>query len=146
MSLRIKITLMGSIMFLFFSPFSWSLEKLSEEDLLPPVFEYKVENRRDPFSSLIVEEKKVKPKKTLPEVVKKAEPRIVTQSDYKLVGIVWDKKESLAIIEKGEKTWLVKEGSLVNSFRVARIEGKKGEVILWGTNEIIQLKFAGREK
>lgn len=146
MRLGVEIILIGSIIFLFPYPFGWSLEKSSEEDLLSPVFEYKVENRRDPFSSLIVEEKKVKPKRTSSKVVKKAKPRIITHSDYKLIGLVWDDKESLAIIERGEKTWLVKEGSLVNSFRVARIEGKKGEVILWGENEIIQLKFAWREK
>ena len=149
MSKGIEIILIGSIMFLLSSLGSWSLEKLNEEVLLPPIFEYKVENRRDPFLSLIVlivEDKKTKPETASPETVKETKPRIVTQSDYKLVGLVWDNKGSLAIIKKGERNWLVKEGSLLNSFRVARIEGKKGEGTLWGKNEIIQLKLAEREK
>ncbi len=146
MRVGVEIILIGSIMFLLSSSGSWSLEKLNEEALLPPVFEYKVENRRDPFLSLIVKEKKAKPKAISPKVVEKTEPRIVTQSEYRLIGLVWDKRESLAIIKKGERTWLVKEGSSLNSFRVARIDGKKGEVILWGENEIIQLKLAEREK
>ncbi len=145
MSLRVKVILIGSIIFLLFSPLSWSLEDLNEKYLLPPVFEYKVENRRDPFLSLIVEEKKAKPEAASPEVVKE-EPKIITQSDYKLVGFVWDEKESLAIIEKEGRIWLVKEGNLINGFRVARVEGKGGEVILWGEDEIIQLKFTGRGK
>lgn len=145
MSLRVEVILIGSIIFLLFSPLSWSLEDLNEKHLLPPVFEYKVENRRDPFLSLIVEEKKTKPKAASPKVVKE-EPKIITQSDYKLVGFVWDEKESLAIIEKEGRIWLVKEGNLINGFRVARVEGKRGEVILWGEDEIIQLKFTGREK
>lgn len=145
MSLRIEVILIGSIIFLLFSPLSWSLEDLNEKYLLPPVFEYKVENRRDPFLSLIVEEKKAKPEAASPEVVKE-EPKIITQSDYKLVGFVWDEKESLAIIEKEGRIWLVKEGNLINGFRVARVEGKRGEVILWGEDEIIQLKFTGRGK
>lgn len=145
MSLRVEVILIESIIFLLFSPLSWSLEDLNEKHLLPPVFEYKVENRRDPFLSLIVEEKKAKPKAASPEVAKE-EPKIIIQSDYKLVGFVWDEKESLAIIEKEGRIWLVKEGNLINGFRVARVEGKRGEVILWGEDEIIQLKFTGRGK
>ena len=108
--------------------------------------EYKVENRRDPFLTLIVEEKKAEPKVIAPKTEETTEPIIVTQSEYRLIGLAWDNRESLAIIKKGEKTWLVKEGRSLDSFRVALIDGKKGEVTLWGENKIIQLKLAEREK
>jgi len=110
---------------------------------LPEIFEYPATGGRDPFSPLIIkkkEEVKQKPK-PLPKPEKKKPLPVITRSEYKLVGIVWYEKESIALISKKGKTWVVKEGMVFDGLKVARIEGEKGEVTLIGKDKIIQLNM-----
>jgi len=110
-----------------------------EEKILSQIFEYPPTKEKDPFSPLIKKEEKEKEEK----VVKKEEKllQVTTSSEYELVGIVWCGGEAIALIKKRDKSWVVSEGMILDSLKVARIEGNKGEVILIGENKIIKLKM-----
>lgn len=104
------------------------------EGMANQFFEYKSEGRRDPFLSLIAKKSKVRAEKPLPR-------KIVITSEYRLIGLVWDKKQIFALIQKGEKVWIVKKGDLIENLRVSKIREKEGEVILEGKKEIIKIKM-----
>ena len=91
-------------------------------------------DERDPFYPLIYKEKKI-------EVVEKKPLPVITQSDYKLLGIVWEAKKSIAFVAKGGKTWMVAEGMSIDGLKVSSIQAKEGEVTLIGEDMIIKLKM-----
>jgi len=110
-----------------------------KEGMANQIFEYKSEGRRDPFLSLmVIKESEVKVEKPLSR-------EIVSASEYRLIGLIWDKKQILALIQKGEKVWIVGEGDLIEDLRVSKIGEKEGEVILEGEKKIIKIKM-GAEK
>jgi len=107
----------------------------TEEGMANQIFEYKSEGRRDPFLSLMVIKKsEVKVEKPLPR-------GIVITSEYKLIGLVWDKKQILALIQKGKKVWIVGKGDLIEDLRVSKIREEEGEVLLEGKKKIIKIKM-----
>lgn len=114
----------------------------SQRFTLPEVFEYPPVKERDPFSPLVQpEEKSGKIPEKKPE---KKPPQVITESVYKVVGIVWNEGEDMALITKGANNiWIAKEGMVLDGLKVARIEGEKGEVILIGEDKIIKLKMLG---
>lgn len=138
--------LLPVLIIFFFRSIVFAVEEI-EGLSLPAIFEYPAVKGRDPFVPLVKEEKPVQPKKkTLP---KKRKPEkktlpVITNSEYTLVGIVWSEGESMALIVKKDKTWIAKEGTVLNGLRVARINGEKGEVTLVGKEKIIQLKLMGK--
>ena len=97
-------------------------------------FQYKSEGRRDPFVSLLSEKETSEPKE--PAV----SPKILLNSKYKLMGLVWDEKGAFAIIQEGKKKWIVKKGDVINDIVVSEIKKDTGEVILTGKDKIIKLK------
>ncbi len=105
-----------------------------EEGMANQIFEYKSEGRRDPFLSLIAKKIEVKVEKSLPR-------EIVITSEYKLIGLVWDKKQILALIQKGKKVWIVGKGDLIEDLRVSKIREEEGEVLLEGKKKIIKVKM-----
>ncbi len=105
-----------------------------EEGMANQIFEYKSEGRRDPFLSLIAKKLEVKVEKSLPR-------EIVITSEYKLIGLVWDKKQILALIQKGKKVWIVGKGDLIEDLRVSKIREEEGEVLLEGKKKIIKVKM-----
>ena len=107
-------------------------QESQEQFYVPEVFEYPVLQGRDPFYPLVHQEKV--------EVVEKKPLPVITQSEYQVLGIVWQDEKSVAFIAKGKKTWVVKEGMSIEGLRVSRISGDKGEVILIGEDAIIKLK------
>lgn len=132
-------TLMG-ILFLNL-PFVLGEEQIEDDfDLefsLPPVFIYDSEGRRDPFVPLITpEEAEVE----LEEV--EDEPEILEESEYTLIGLIWDGEEVFALIQGERGKWIVKEGDMIEGFEILEIEEEKGEVILIrGEEEIIKLRI-----
>ncbi|MCD6256942.1 hypothetical protein J7J45_02610 [Candidatus Aerophobetes bacterium] len=130
------------LLFFFFCTAGGFSDEKVEDLSLPVIFEYPSISGRDPFVPLVKEKKplvvrKVSPK---PKSEKKILP-VVTNSGYTLVGIVWSGEEGMALIEKKGKTWIVKEGMILDGLRVARIKGEKGEVILIGKDKIIKLRL-----
>jgi len=121
---------------------SFALTK-GENDLgfsLPAVFIYDSEGRRDPFLSLIVERKKVEPKVEQPKP-KETPKQILEESDYILLGLIWDEEKIFALIKTKKGKWIVQEGSIIDRFRVLKIDRKKEEVVLVGEKEIIKLRM-----
>ncbi|MCD6232683.1 hypothetical protein J7K28_08760 [Candidatus Aerophobetes bacterium] len=98
-------------------------------------FEYKSEGRRDPFLPLTVKEEKIEEEKPLAR-------KILFSSEYKIIGLVWDKREILAIIRKGEKVWIVRKGDVIENLRVSEIK-EEGIVILEGEEKIIKIRMGG---
>lgn len=139
-----SLFLMIMILFLLAGGLTFAQE--SEDFSLPEVFEYPATGGRDPFFPLIVEKKeevKQKPQelKSISQPEEKKPLPVITRSEYKLVGIVWQGEESVALISKQGKNWVVKEGMSIDNFKVARIEGKEGRVTLLGEDKIIQLNM-----
>jgi hypothetical protein len=124
------------------------------ESFLPPIFFYNSEGLRDPFIPLVAKEKIVvveEKKRIAPEVekaektkqkVEKPKPKkITTDSGYRLIGLVWDKKGVFALIEGKNGKWIVKKDDQIEKFQVFKIEAKKGEVSLIGEEKIVKLKM-----
>ena len=132
-------TLMG--MLFLNLPFVLGEEQIEDDfDLefsLPPVFIYDSEGRRDPFVPLITpEEAEVE----LEEV--EGEPEILEESEYTLIGLMWEEEEVFALIQGERGKWIVKEGDMIEGFEILEIEEEKGEVILIrGEEEIIKLRI-----
>ncbi|TET44412.1 hypothetical protein E3J59_05115, partial [Candidatus Aerophobetes bacterium] len=110
--------------------------------LLPPVFIYDSEGRRDPFVSVI--EKKLSPEEDMetqiPQVTLEVEakPKEVTRSsEFTLVSLAWGGEETLALIQGRAGAWIVKEGDLIGEFLVLEIKGDQGEVTLEGVEKIV---------
>ena len=121
------------------------------ESFLPPIFLYNSEGLRDPFIPLVTKEKRVvveESMETRPQVpetrqeVEKSRPKkIVTESGYRLIGLVWDKKGVFALIEGKGGKWIVKKGDRIGEFQVFKVEAKKGEVTLIGEEKIVKLRM-----
>ncbi len=91
------------------------------EMYLPEKYEYKSLNKRDPFIALVVSEKKVTEggKELLSQI---------NIFELEMTGIVWDKKESMAIFHDGNNFgYILKKGRLLaDNFKP--IEGIRGEI------------------
>lgn len=128
--------------FFLYSSNSFASTK-GENDLkfsLPAVFIYDSEGRRDPFLSLIIERKKVEPR--MEQVKPKETPRqILEESDYVLLGLIWDEEKVFALIKTKKGKWIVQEGSVIDRFHVLKIDRIKEEVTLAGDKEIIKLRM-----
>ena len=114
--------------------------------LFAPVFLYESEGRRDPFVPLI--EKKPPPEEDLATQIPQgtleveAKPKeVALESEYTLVGLVWDREQAFALIQGQRGTWIVKEGDLIDEFLVLEIKGKEGEVTLEGVEKIAKLRI-----
>lgn len=111
--------------------------------LLPPVFLYDSEGRRDPFVPVI--EKKLSPEEDLTTQIPQgtlAKPKeVALESEYTLVGLVWDEEKAFATIRSQAGTWIVKEGDLLGEFLVLEIKGDQGEVTLEGAEKIVKLRI-----
>jgi len=132
------------LLFFFFCTAGGFSDEKVEDLSLPVIFEYPSISGRDPFVPLVKEKKPLVVRKVSPKPRPKPEKKIlpvVTNSGYTLVGIVWSGEEGMALIEKKGKTWIVKEGMILDGLRVARIKGEKGEVILIGKDKIIKLRL-----
>ena len=110
---------------------------------IPSVFIYDSKGTRDPFISLVVkveEEEEVEPE---PE---EAEPKevplsIFEETEYVLLGLIWDEEKVLALIKTTTGKWVVGKGSFVDEFLVSEINKEKEEVVLVGEREIIKLRI-----
>ena len=112
------------------------------ESFLPPIFLYNSEGLRDPFIPLVTKEKIVeKAEKTEQKVEKPKPKKITTDSGYRLIGLVWDKKGVFALIEGKDGKWIVKKGDQIGKFQVFKLEAKKGEVTLVGEKKIVKLRM-----
>jgi len=113
--------------------------------LLPPVFLYESEGRRDPFVPLI--EKKKPPEELETEIPQvtlevEAKPKEVTRSsEFTLVSLAWGGEETLALIQGRAGAWIVKEGDLLGEFLVLEIKADQGEVTLAGVEKIVKLRI-----
>ncbi len=114
--------------------------------LLPPVFIYDSEGRRDPFVPVI--EKKLSPEEDMetqiPQVTLEVEakPKEVTRSsEFTLVSLAWGGEETLALIQGRAGAWIVKEGDLIGEFLVLEIKADQGEVTLEGVEKIVKLRI-----
>lgn len=113
---------------------------------LPSVFVYDSVGRRDPFISLVIKkEKVVKEEKAEPKSekseTKEAPKPILEESEYVLLGLIWDEEKVLALIKTTTGKWIVGEGSFVDEFLVSEINKEKEEVVLVGQKEIIKLRI-----
>ena len=110
---------------------------------IPSVFIYDSKGRRDPFISLVVkvdEEEKVEPEPGEAEP-KEVPMSILEESEYVLLGLIWDEEKVLALIKTTTGKWIVGEGSFVDEFLVSEINKEKEEVVLVGEKEIIKLRI-----
>jgi len=134
------LTVIGTAFFLTFG-----LSK-GFPSLLPPVFVYDSEGRRDPFVPVI--EKKLSPEEDMetqiPQVTLEVEakPKEVTRSsEFTLVSLAWGGEETLALIQGRAGAWIVKEGDLIGEFLVLEIKADQGEVTLEGAEKIVKLRI-----
>lgn len=125
-------------------------EGKTSNELSSSALHYEKEGR-DPFASLLwlrEEKMREKEKQALPAsleflVVESKKP--VTNSDFELLGIVWNPEGAVVLLAKdGLARGPLREGQRIEDtpYRVVRIEGKNGEVLLWADNEIIRLTFS----
>ncbi|MDI6734770.1 MAG: hypothetical protein QME42_01030 [bacterium] len=93
------------------------------EMYLPEKYEYKSLNERDPFIALVVSEKKSSEGGKGPALSE------INIFELEMTGIVWDKKESMAIFHDGNHFgYILKKGSLLaDNFKP--IKGIRGEII-----------------
>lgn len=141
--------------FLFFQNGAVWAEESEQQFSLPSVFEYPPVKGRDPFSPLVKPppEKPQEPEKEIKEksakkATKKATKKentlpVITESEYQVVGLVWNGSSDVALITKGENIWLAQEGMVFDGLKVARIKGKEGEVVLIDRDKIIRLTILG---
>ena len=145
-------TLIFSIfLMVLFSPISFCSTRVSlqEEMVSYPdlfsssVFKYKDEGRRDPFVPLLkkeIEEEKKAELKTEKPTLRKV---VIGSSKYSLIGLVWDEEGALAIIQAENRSWIVREGDMIDNFMISRIEGERGQVILIGEKQVVKLRISG---
>lgn len=114
--------------------------------LLPPVFIYDSEGRRDPFVPVI--EKKLSLEEDMETQIPQgtleveAKPKEVTRSsEFTLVSLAWGGEETLALIQGRAGAWIVKEGDLLGEFLVLEIKADQGEVTLEGAEKIVKLRI-----
>jgi len=145
--INMRFVLLALLLMGLFLKLDYAFTSTKEENNLqfsiPSVFIYDSKGRRDPFISLVVkvdEEEKVEPEPG------EAEPKEVTmsileESEYVLLGLIWDEEKVLALIETTTGKWIVGKGSFVDEFLVSEINKEKEEVVLVGEKEIIKLRI-----
>jgi len=106
---------------------------------IPSVFVYDSGGRRDPFVSLVVE--RVGESETEESEPQEATLAVSEESEYVLLGLVWDKDRVLALVKTTTGKWIVGEGSFIDEFLVSEINTDKEEVVLTGETEIIKLRM-----
>ncbi len=145
--INVRFVLLALLLMGLFLKLDYAFASTEEENNLrfsiPSVFIYDSIGRRDPFISLVVkveEEEEVEPE---PE---EAEPKevpisILEESEYVLLGLIWDEEKVLALIKTTTGKWIVGKGSFVDDFLVSEINREKEEVVLVGEKEIIKLRI-----
>ncbi len=145
--IKMRFVVLALLMMGLFLKLDYAFTSTKEENNLqlsvPSVFIYDSKGRRDPFISLVVkvvEEEKVEPEpgETKPKEVPMS---ILEESEYVLLGLIWDEEKVLALIKTTTGKWIVGKGSFVDEFLVSEINKEKEEVILVGEKEIIKLRI-----
>ena len=145
--MNMRFVLLTLLIMGLFLRFDYAFASTKEENNLqfsiPSVFVYDSKGRRDPFVSLVVkvvEEERVEPE--LGEAEPKEVPMsILEESEYVLLGLIWDEEKVLALIKTTTGKWIVGKGSFVDEFLVSEINKEKEEVVLVGEKEIIKLRI-----
>ncbi len=147
MKIRMRFVLLALLLMGLFLKLDYAFTSTKEENNLqfsvPPVFIYDSIGRRDPFISLVVkveEEEKVEPEPEEAEL-KEVPMSILEESEYVLLGLMWDQEKVLALIKTTTGKWVVGKGSFVDEFLVSEIDREKEEVVLVGEKEIIKLRI-----
>ena len=147
MKMNMRFVLLTLLMMGFFLKLDYAFASTKEENNLqfsiPSVFIYDSKGTRDPFISLVVkveEEEKVEPEAGDAEA-KEAPLSILEESEYVLLGLMWDEEKVLALIKTTTGKWIVGKGSFVDEFLVSEINKEKEEVVLVGENKIIKLRM-----
>lgn len=145
--IKIRFVLLALLMMGLFLKLDYAFTSTKEEKNLqlsvPSVFIYDSKGRRDPFISLVVkvdEEEKVEPEPGEAEP-KEVPVSILEESEYVLLGLIWDEEKVLALIKTTTGKWIVGKGSFVDEFLVSEINKEKEEVVLVGEKEIIKLRI-----
>lgn len=123
--------------------FASTREKNNLQFSIPSVFIYDSKGKRDPFVSLVVkvvEEEKAIPEAGEPEV-KEVPVSILEESEYVLLGLIWDQEKVLALIQTTTGKWIVGKGSFVDEFLVSEIDKEEEEVVLVGEKKVIKLRI-----
>jgi len=145
--INMRFVLLALLLMGFFLRFDYAFASTKEENNLqfsiPSVFIYDSKGRRDPFISLVI--KVVEEEKVVPEPGE-GEPKevpmsILEESEYVLLGLIWDEEKVLALIKTTTGKWIVGKGSFVDEFLVSEINKEKEEVVLVGEKEIIKLRI-----
>lgn len=144
-SVLLAVLMMGFVLNLE-GAFALTNEENDFQFSLPSVFVYDSAGRRDPFISLVIKkEKVVKEEKAEPKSekveAKEAAKSILEESEYVLLGLIWDEEKVLALIKTTTGKWIVGEGSFVDKFLVSEINKEKQEVVLVAEKEIIKLRI-----
>ena len=145
--IKMRFVLLALLLIGLFPKLDYAFTSTKKENNLqfsvPSVFIYDSKGRRDPFISLVVkvvEEEKVEPEpgQTKPKEVPMS---ILEESEYVLLGLIWDEEKVLALIKTTTGKWIVGKGSFVDEFLVSEINKEKEEVVLVGEKEIIKLRI-----
>jgi len=145
--IKMRFVLLALLLMGLFLKLDYAFTSTKEDNNLqfsvPSVFIYDSKGRRDPFISLVVkvdEEEKVElePGEAEPEEVPMS---ILEESEYVLLGLIWDEEKVLALIKTTTGKWIVGKGSFVDEFLVSEINKEKEEVVLVGEKEIIKLRI-----
>jgi len=145
--IKMRFVLLALLMMGLFLKLDYAFTSTKKENNLqfsvPSVFIYDSKGRRDPFISLVVkvvEEEKVEPEPGEGKP-KKVPMSILEESEYVLLGLIWDEEKVLALIKTTTGKWIVGKGSFVDEFLVSEINKDKEEVVLVGEKEIINLRI-----
>ncbi|TKJ47763.1 hypothetical protein CEE34_01805 [Candidatus Aerophobetes bacterium Ae_b3a] len=145
--IKIRFVLLALLMMGLFLKLDYAFASTKKDNNLqlsvPSVFIYDSKGRRDPFISLVV---KVDEEEKLESEPGDAEPKevpvsILEESEYVLLGLIWDEEKVLALIKTTTGKWIVGKGSFVDEFLVSEINKEKEEVVLVGEKEIIKLRI-----
>jgi len=145
--IKMRFVLLALLLMGLFLKLDYAFTSTKKENNLqfsvPSVFIYDSKGRRDPFISLVVkvvEEEKVEPEPGEAEP-KEVPMSILEESEYVLLGLIWDEEKVLALIKTTTGKWIVGKGSFVDEFLVSEINKEKEEVVLVGEKEIIKLRI-----
>jgi len=145
--IKMRFVLLALLLMGLFLKLDYAFTSTKEENNLqfsvPSVFIYDSKGRRDPFISLVVkvdEEEKVEPEPGEAEP-KEVPMSILEESEYVLLGLIWDEEKVLALVKTTTGKWIVGKGSFVDEFLVSEINKEKEEVVLVGEKEIIKLRI-----
>jgi Tfp pilus assembly protein PilP len=145
--INMRFVLLALLLMGLFLKLDYAFTSTKEENNLqfsiPSVFIYDSKGRRDPFISLVVkvdEEEKLQPEPGEAEP-KEVPMSILEESEYVLLGLIWDQDKVLALVKTTTGKWIVGKGSFVDEFLVSEINKEKEEVVLVGEKEIIKLRI-----